>query len=60
MAKWKCIVCGYIYDEDEGDPDSGIAPGTKFEDLPRMTGSARSVALPRICLRRLSEVMEDA
>ncbi len=35
MAKWKCIVCGYIYDEDEGDPpDSGIEPGTKFEDLP--------------------------
>lgn len=36
MAKWKCMVCGYIYDEDEGDPpDSGIAPpGTKFEDLP--------------------------
>ena len=34
VAKWKCIVCGYIYDEDEGDPDSGIEPGTKFEDLP--------------------------
>ncbi|AHF79820.1 rubredoxin [Thermococcus paralvinellae] len=34
MAKWKCIVCGYIYDEEEGDPDNGIAPGTKFEDLP--------------------------
>ncbi len=34
MAKWKCIVCGYIYDEDEGDEDAGIAPGTKFEDLP--------------------------
>ncbi|WP_048147756.1 rubredoxin [Palaeococcus ferrophilus] len=34
MAKWKCIVCGYIYDEDAGDEDSGVAPGTKFEDLP--------------------------
>ncbi|MBO8173707.1 MAG: rubredoxin [Thermococcus sp.] len=34
MAKWKCTVCGYIYDEEEGDPDNGIAPGTKFEDLP--------------------------
>jgi rubredoxin len=34
MAKWKCIVCGYIYDEEVGDPDNGIAPGTKFEDLP--------------------------
>lgn len=34
MAKYECTVCGYIYDEDEGDADSGIAPGTKFEDLP--------------------------
>ena len=34
MAKWKCIVCGYIYDEDEGDPESGVGPGTRFEDLP--------------------------
>ncbi|NWF95593.1 MAG: rubredoxin [Candidatus Thorarchaeota archaeon] len=34
MAKWECTVCGYIYDEDTGDPDGGIAPGTKFEDIP--------------------------
>ncbi|WP_457754400.1 rubredoxin [Thermococcus sp.] len=34
MAKWKCLVCGYIYDEEEGNPDAGIAPGTKFEELP--------------------------
>ena len=34
MEKWTCIVCGYVYDEAVGDPDSGIAPGTKFEDLP--------------------------
>lgn len=31
---WRCIPCGYIYDEDIGDPDSGIAPGTRFEDIP--------------------------
>lgn len=29
-----CIPCGYIYDEDIGDPDSGIPPGTRFEDIP--------------------------
>ena len=29
-----CNVCGYEYDEDAGDPDNGIEPGTKFEDLP--------------------------
>ena len=34
LAKWRCIICGYIYDEDEGDPDNGIEPGTKFEGLP--------------------------
>ena len=34
MQQWECIVCGWIYDETVGDPDSGIAPGTKFEDIP--------------------------
>ncbi|AEH24664.1 rubredoxin [Pyrococcus yayanosii] len=34
MAKWRCTVCGYIYDEEEGDPDNGVLPGTKFEELP--------------------------
>ncbi|MFT7128344.1 MAG: rubredoxin-NAD+ reductase [Gammaproteobacteria bacterium] len=34
MSKWECIVCGFIYEESKGDPDSGIAPGTKWEDIP--------------------------
>ena len=34
MVKWRCIPCDYIYDPAEGDPESGIAPGTAFEDLP--------------------------
>ncbi|MEM4736094.1 MAG: rubredoxin [Candidatus Thorarchaeota archaeon] len=34
MARYECLVCGYVYDEELGDEDSGIAPGTKFEDLP--------------------------
>ena len=34
MKKYICIVCGYIYDEELGDPENGIEPGTKFEDLP--------------------------
>ncbi|MDD3807123.1 MAG: rubredoxin [Candidatus Marinimicrobia bacterium] len=33
MSRYKCIVCGYIYDPEEGDEDSGIEPGTPFEDL---------------------------
>ena len=32
--KYICDVCGYEYDEALGDPDHGIAPGTKWEDLP--------------------------
>ena len=32
--KYVCDVCGWVYDEEEGAPDMGIAPGTKFEDLP--------------------------
>ena len=34
MSKYKCLVCGYIYYPNVGDPDNGIAPGTSFEDLP--------------------------
>ena len=34
MKKYECGPCGYIYDEASGDPDNGIAPGTKWEDLP--------------------------
>ena len=34
MKKYICNVCGYEYDPAKGDPDSGIAPGTAFEDLP--------------------------
>ncbi|HZK20713.1 MAG TPA: rubredoxin [Oscillospiraceae bacterium] len=34
MAKYVCSVCGYIYDEAAGDPQSGVAPGTAWEDLP--------------------------
>ena len=34
MDKYYCTVCGHVYDPAEGDPDSGIAPGTPFEELP--------------------------
>jgi len=34
MDKYVCNVCGYVYDPEKGDPDSGIEPGTAFEDLP--------------------------
>jgi len=34
MKKYVCDVCGWVYDPAVGDPDSGIAPGTAFEDIP--------------------------
>lgn len=34
LRKWQCVVCGEIYDEALGLPESGIAPGTRFEDIP--------------------------
>jgi len=34
MAKYKCTVCGYVYDPELGDPDGGIKPGTPFEEIP--------------------------
>ena len=32
--KYICLVCGFIYDEQEGWPDDGIAPGTHWADVP--------------------------
>jgi len=32
--KYECTVCGYVYDPAVGDPDSDIAPGTAWEDVP--------------------------
>lgn len=34
MDKYQCTVCGYIYDPAKGDPDSGVAAGTSFTDVP--------------------------
>jgi len=32
--RWQCSLCGFIYDETVGDPDGGIPPGTRWEDVP--------------------------
>lgn len=34
MEKYACTICGYVYDPEQGDPDNGVEPGTKFEDVP--------------------------
>jgi rubredoxin-NAD+ reductase len=33
--RWICDACGYIYEEAKGDPDSGLPPGTLYEDIPQ-------------------------
>ena len=34
MVKYRCLMCGYVYDPAEGDVGGGIEAGTSFEDLP--------------------------
>ena len=34
MKKYRCDICGYVYDPEVGDDAAGIAAGTSFDDLP--------------------------
>lgn len=34
MKKYRCQVCGYMYDPEEGDPSQDIPPSTAFDDIP--------------------------
>ena len=34
MGTFRCPECGYVYDEERGDPHEGYAPGTRFAALP--------------------------
>jgi rubredoxin len=34
LCSWMCLICGFIYSEAEGHPESGIAPGTRWADVP--------------------------
>lgn len=33
MKKYVCVVCGYVYDPETGDPDNGVQPGTAWENV---------------------------
>ena len=35
MESWKCLICGFIYEEDKGDTNTGIPPGTIWKDIPQ-------------------------
>ena len=34
MKSWMCLNCGYVYDQEVGDPHGGIPPGVAWEDIP--------------------------
>jgi rubredoxin len=34
MKTYMCVICGFVYDEAQGIPEEGIAPGTRWEDVP--------------------------
>lgn len=34
MNKYQCLTCGYVYDEERGEPDDGIPPETLWDDVP--------------------------
>jgi rubredoxin len=34
MKTYMCLICGFIFDEAEGDPEGGIPPGTRWDDVP--------------------------
>lgn len=34
MDRYVCTLCGYVYDPAAGDPDNGVAAGTRWEDVP--------------------------
>lgn len=35
LQTWQCILCGFVYDEAAGMPEDGIAPGTRWSDVPQ-------------------------
>lgn len=34
FRRYVCLICGWVYDEEKGDEDEGLAPGTRWEDIP--------------------------
>lgn len=49
MKKYKCSVCGYVYDPAQGDPDNGVAREQLLK-IYQIHGVVQFVELPKICL----------
>ena len=43
---YMCLICGWLYDEASGSPEDGIAPGTRWEDVPISSMDSRFVSSP--------------
>ena len=50
VPKYKCTVCGYVYDQELGGPDGGIKPGHRLKNY-STTGCVLSAGLPRVTLK---------
>ena len=46
-----CIVCGYVYNEELGDEEHGLAPGTRFGKMCQRIGNAQTVVPVRMILK---------
>ncbi len=33
MKKQRCLICGYIYNPEAGDPSNGVKPETAWENV---------------------------
>jgi rubredoxin len=58
MAKYRCIVCKYIYDPEKGDPETGIEPGMPFKELPDRWGCPECGA-DKTMFERVGYIWED-
>ena len=54
--KYVCDVCGWEYDEEEGYPEGGIAPGTKWGGCSRKILNAHYVMLEKISFQKLNKI----
>ena len=50
MKQYMCVICGFVYDEEQGYPEDNIAPGTKWKMCPQ-TGSVLTAAPARMISR---------
>ena len=59
LMKYECLRCGWIYDPAEGDPDSGIKPGTPFKDIPNFFKSFPSYKMFKSVLQNVQIFLQN-